>query len=175
MPVIPVKTYYLEMENIPKFGKITTPPFTKIIDWHPNSQEYLEQYTKVGDPWGWTGRTQIPSTELDTIINSENTFLFLLLHNNKTAGFVELTTENNCVEIKYFGILNEFQGKGIGGYFLKWSISKAWSLNPKKVTVHTCEYDHKDALAIYQKYGFKLVKTQIDNEFYSDEFLSKLK
>lgn len=168
MPVVPVKTYYLEMLKDPNLS-VTIPKHTDIIPWTPIIEEYLDIYKQIGDPWGWTGRTQMTKNELSEKLHANP--LYQLVYKHKFAGFVELEKVTNNMEIKYFGILNAFQGLGIGGFFLKWSINKAWSYSPVKVVVHTCEYDHPLALNLYQKYGFTLVKTQLDEEFYTDTFL----
>jgi GNAT superfamily N-acetyltransferase len=171
MPTIPIKTYYLEMDQNPCFDLSKTPENVIVKEWNPDVYQYKKLYTEVGNPWGWSGRLTMSANELSKLLQTTNTKLYIIEYNSEIAGFVELSTKEDSVEIKYFGLLPHFVGKGFGGYFLKWSINKAWKFSQQKVTVHTCEFDHPSALSIYQKYEFKIKKEQIDNEFYSDEFL----
>lgn len=173
MPIIKVKTYYLEMLNQPDYGILYKPEESKIDKWiNPKSNDYLKMYKEVGDDWGWTGRTKISESELESILKSSNNHIYELKIKNNRAGFIELFEKsNNEVEIIYFGLLKEYIGKGIGGYLLKWGILKAWDFLPNKVTVHTCEYDAKQALNVYKKFGFKLDRIEMINEYYEQEFL----
>jgi hypothetical protein len=37
---------------------------------------------------------------------------------------------------------------------LHWIIEKAWSHQPRRFWLHTCDLDHPKALAVYQQAGF---------------------
>ena len=63
-------------------------------------------------------------------------------------------------EIAYFGILEEYFGKKLGGFLLTEAIKKSFSLNVKRVWVHTCSLDHKNALSNYISRGMKIFKTE---------------
>lgn len=172
MPVIKVKTFYLEMLNRPDLGTLQTPYESTVDKWEsPEVEEYLKMYKEVGDDWGWTGRTQISKEELKNTLSSSNNHIYELKVNNCRAGFIELIEKETEVEILYFGLLKNYIGKGLGGFLLKWGILKAWDFKPNKVTVHTCEYDAKQALQVYQKFGFELIKTEVIDEYYEQEFL----
>lgn len=171
MPVVPVKTYYLAIST-PNLFDLPPKEGVSIKNWSPSTEEYLNIYRDVGNQWGWTGRTTISQKELNIILKSNKIKLYLIYYKNEIAGFSELDIKDDEVELKYFGLLEHYVGKGIGGYALKWSINKAWEFTNNTVTVHTCEFDHPSALSIYQKVGFNLIKEQIDNEFYTDEFLN---
>ena len=70
------------------------------------------------------------------------------------AGYVEFDKRRlPDVEIAYFGLLPEFIGQGLGGYFLRWALHRAWQLQPGRVWLHTCSLDHPNALNNYQKAG----------------------
>jgi uncharacterized caspase-like protein len=58
------------------------------------------------------------------------------------------------VEILYFGLMPEFQGRGLARFFLSGAIDAAWANDPKKVTIHTNTLDSPRALQLYQKLGF---------------------
>ena len=65
------------------------------------------------------------------------------------------------VEIAYFGILEEYFGKKIGGFLLSEAIKCSFSLLAERVWVHTCSLDHKHALQNYLSRGMKVFKSEI--------------
>ena len=63
--------------------------------------------------------------------------------------------------MSYIGITNEHLGKGLGKYIFKTAILTAWDKRKIiKLKVNTCSLDHKAALPLYQKLGFKPVNFQ---------------
>ncbi|MDP9138920.1 MAG: GNAT family N-acetyltransferase, partial [Pseudomonadota bacterium] len=56
--------------------------------------------------------------------------------------------------IKYFGLIPDFQGRGLGKWFLAEAIAAAWSGSPQRVIVDTCTLDGRAALPLYQRSGF---------------------
>src|SRR5262245_65864423 len=54
----------------------------------------------------------------------------------------------------------EFIGQGLGKYFLRWAIDKAWSYGPRRFWLHTDTKDHPGALPNYLKAG--LVEQALD-------------
>ena len=71
--------------------------------------------------------------------------------------------EKNETEIAYFGILEEYQNKKLGSYLLSAAIKNSFKEKPKRVWVHTCSLDHKNALKNYISRGMKIFKTEILN------------
>jgi GNAT superfamily N-acetyltransferase len=63
----------------------------------------------------------------------------------------------NFSELCLFGLLPEFIGQGLGGYFLDWVIEALWRPGIDKAVIDTNTRDHPRALAIYQKAGFEVV------------------
>ena len=80
-------------------------------------------------------------------------------------GYFELIIhdDNNEVEIAYFGLLEEYMGKKLGGYMLSDAIKKSFSLNANRIWVHTCSLDHKNALENYLSRGMKIFNTEVMN------------
>ena len=50
-------------------------------------------------------------------ISNKNLKTFILQKNNEYVGYFELIFDKNDCEIAYFGILEEYIGKGYGGFF----------------------------------------------------------
>ena len=86
-----------------------------------------------------------------------------LKHKDDLVGFFELIfhPENNESEIAYFGILEEYQNKKLGSFLLSKAIKESFSKNIKRVWLHTCSLDHKNALKNYLARGMKIFKSEI--------------
>ena len=100
----------------------------------------------------------------DTLyISNENVTTYVLKHNNDLVGFSELIIDKKKqeVEIAYLGILEEFFGKKLGGFLLSESIKKSFLLDIKRVWVHTCSLDHKNALKNYLSRGMQIFKSEV--------------
>lgn len=63
-------------------------------------------------------------------------------------------------EIAYFGLLEEYHNKKLGSYLLSIAIKESFSYKPKRVWVHTCSLDHKNALNNYISRGMKVFKKE---------------
>ncbi len=93
------------------------------------------------------------------IIQGGDTLVEVLYADGCPAGFFELSLADlpDRVEIVYFGLVPDFQGLGLGRWFLLSAVERAWSQGPEKVTVHTNSLDHPSALGLYQRVGFSPV------------------
>jgi len=121
----------------------------------PTVSFYRYLYNSVGAPWLWYERRLLHDDALKQIISDENVYVYVLYVGGVPAGYVELDARvRSEIEIAYFGLIPEFVGRGLGQYFLNWSVDKAWSFEPQRVWVHTCNHDHPHAGAIYQRAGF---------------------
>ena len=88
---------------------------------------------------------------------------YVLKNKKNFAGYFELIfhPDKNEVEIAYLGLLEEYHNKKLGSYLLSEAIKNAFLDNPKRVWVHTCSLDHKNALTNYIDRGMKIFKTEI--------------
>ena len=65
------------------------------------------------------------------------------------------------VEIAYLGLLEDYHNKKLGGHLLFNAIKKSFEKkNIKRVWVHTCTLDHKNALKNYLARGMKIYKKE---------------
>ena len=61
----------------------------------------------------------------------------------------------------YFGLLEEYHYKKLGGYLLSNAIKKSFEQKDiKRVWVHTCSLDNKNALLNYLSRGMKIYKSE---------------
>ncbi|MBB3701074.1 GNAT family N-acetyltransferase [Flammeovirga yaeyamensis] len=174
---IKVKTTYLELKNN-LVTQYTFPFEVDVLPWQPkDTQEYLKVYKAVGDAWGWTGSTLLDEETLSRRIHSPSRIFYLLKVSDEVAGFIEFVLDDKKeVEILYFGLTPNFIGKKLGLPFLSTTIDKVIQLyDIKKVWLHTCEYDHPSAIKNYKKVGFEVIKEELVEEPYDEDYLEEFK
>lgn len=120
---------------------------------------YRYLYEQVGRPHHWLMRRDVPDAELAAAIHAEDTEIEVLYVDGAPAGFweLDLSARPGTVEIRYFGLVPDFQGRGLSKFFLSAAIFAGWAHNPGKLTIHTNTLDSPRALILYQKLGFRPV------------------
>lgn len=122
---------------------------------HVQVPEYLGWYNEVGRDYQWRDRQRMDPADLRKILQDPLVEIWLFLVADQRAGYVEFDRRQpRSVEIAYFGLFPPFLGRGLGRYFLDWSVRQAWSYQPDRVWLHTCDRDHPAALPNYQRAGF---------------------
>ncbi len=159
MPAITVTRTYLEMtapQELRPAGEAQ--PGVRLermvsCPWH----FYRYLYAEVGRPYHWRDRLPWTEAQFREWLAGPSA-LWLLTVEGAPAGFFELRTHpDQSVEIAYFGVLPEFQARGLGKYLLTRAVQAAWEDRPSRVWLHTCTLDHPGALPNYLKRGFRIV------------------
>ena len=119
-------------------------------------------YKNIGKKHHWVDRLSWTNEQWIKYTSDEKLKTYVLQKNNDLAGYFELIshTEINEVEIAYLGLLEEYQNKKLGSYLLSSAIKNSFLNNPKRVWVHTCSLDHKNALSNYISRGMKIFKKE---------------
>jgi GNAT superfamily N-acetyltransferase len=157
-----ITTYYLEMTNAEQLrAKTCTDPSFRILEatarqWQFN--RFLYQF--VGEKWAWKDKLVWTDEQWRAYGEDANLRTFVAYYDGSVAGYFELTTRDQEVEIAYFGLVAPFIGRGLGGPLLTRTLQEAWKRTPKRVWVHTCTLDHEAALANYQARGMTVYKTE---------------
>jgi GNAT superfamily N-acetyltransferase len=120
----------------------------------PPLQYYRYLYDAVGRPFHWVDRRALADEELVGLIHSANVDIYVLYVAGSPAGFFEVDRQGSEVELKYFGLARDFQGRGLGKWLLNEAINCCWAGNPLRVIVDTCTLDSPAALPLYQRMGF---------------------
>ena len=162
----PVTISYLEMTS-PSELRPKRPPETsasgveiRAVD-PPDFTVNRRFYCDVGGPWKWTDRLVWGDERWRRQIERPEIATWMALLNGVAVGYAELEKQpGDNVEISYFGLLPEFLGKNLGGWFLSETIRRAWEMDAARVWVHTCTLDHPAALANYLARGFQLYQTE---------------
>ena len=119
-------------------------------------------YKNIGKKHHWVDRLSWTNEQWIKYTSDEKLKTYVLQKNNDLAGYFELIshTEINEVEIAYLGLLEEYQNKKLGSYLLSSAIKNSFLNNPRRVWVHTCSLDHKNALNNYISRGMKIFKKE---------------
>ena len=154
----PVTITYLKMFEQPLAAHLPAPAIPHAIQRaeKPTVSFYRYLYDAVGRDWAWEDRKKLDDDELNDIMQSKDTEVYVLYIRGVPAGYAELNFGEfpDTVDLAYFGIMPEFIGMKLGPYFLDWAIAQAWLRGPEAVTVNTCTLDHPKALPLYQRFGF---------------------
>jgi GNAT superfamily N-acetyltransferase len=170
---IEVRTWHLSFKaEIPEISSRCMPELWK----NPVTDEYLSLYKLVGEKWGWSGRLILAPEDLKKKLYSTFNEVWLFKTDNILRGFFEIDrSRKGEAEIVYLGLLPEEIGNGLGKIFLDAAIATASGKTNDRVWLHTCEYDHPLAMTMYLKVGFVIQKETIEHEYYSHEFLERIK
>ena len=148
---------YLEMTERPTRPPAPHPPAKVALMRleRPTVSFYRYLYNTVGEPWLWYERRRISDEALRRVIHDPKVEIYVLYLHGSPAGFVELDRRRRGeVEIAYFGLMPEFLGRGFGRYLLDWAVDEAWTKEPKRLWLHSCNLDHPRAITNYQRSGF---------------------
>ena len=159
-----VKRNYLEINSLKDLKEIKeiSKDYSLEILNPTNFQLNKFFYKNVGKKHQWVDRLVWSEAQWIDYVSSKNVKTYIFKYNKDLAGFFELIshTENKETEIAYFGLLEEFQNKKLGSYLLSEAIKISLTENTKRVWLHTCSLDHKNALNNYIARGMKIFKTE---------------
>ena len=119
-------------------------------------------YKNIGKKHHWVDRLLWTNEQWINYTSDEKLKTYVLQKDNDLAGYCELIshTEINEVEIAYLGLLEEYHNKKLGSYLLSSAIKNSFLNDPKRVWVHTCSLDHKNALNNYISRGMRIFKKE---------------
>jgi len=157
-----VTTTYLEMTDVAQLRpKICSDPRFSILESTSRQGQFNRfLYEFVGAEWAWRDKLTWTDEQWQSYAEDERLQTFVAYYDGSVAGYFELFSVEDEVEIAYFGLALPFIGKGLGGAFLTRALEEAWRENPKRVWVHTCTLDHAFALKNYEDRGMVVYKTE---------------
>ena len=161
--MIPVQRNFLELKDL---KNLKTNPINKnkylVKKIKPDFQLNKFFYKQVGKKHRWIDRLSWSDEKWINYISNKNLETYIICESEELVGFFELLNnpELQETEISYFGLLEEYIGKGIGGYALSVAIRKSFEKNIKRVWLHTCTLDHPNALKNYIARGMTIFKKE---------------
>ena len=164
---IKVERNYLDIISLKNLSEIDKPSnnFDVRLVNPPDFQLNKFFYKQIGKKHRWVDRLIWNENQWIRYINNSNVRTYILQDGNNLAGYFEQIFDQKKLEyeIAYFGILQDYVGKRLGGYLLSEAIKKSFLMGANRVWVHTCSLDHKHALKNYLSRGMKIFKSEIIN------------
>ena len=119
-------------------------------------------YKNVGKKHHWVDRLIWTDKQWINYTSGKDVKTFVLKNKDNLAGYFELIIHKDKkeVEIAYLGLLEEYHNQKLGSFLLSSAIRNSFMENPKRVWVHTCSLDHKNALKNYLSRGMKIFKKE---------------
>ena len=157
-----IERYYLEINSIDDL-KIKQIPSDNFFLKEADKDKFdLNKffYKQIGKKHEWIDRLIWQDKNWIDYTSDKNLKTFVLQNNNDLIGYFELIFNGNDCEIAYFGILEEYIGRGYGGFLLSEALRIGFK-NAERIWVHTCSLDHPNAIKNYKSRGMKIFKTEI--------------
>jgi GNAT superfamily N-acetyltransferase len=138
----------------PGFGAFHEVAIVRLPD--PDPEVYRYCYRTVGAAFHWRDRLHWTDADIRAHLADPAISFHLAREDGQIAGYYELrrVSEEDSVEIAYFGLVPDRIGRGLGKHLLSCAVRDAWALGPRRVWLHTCTLDHPHALANYMARGF---------------------
>jgi len=158
--------HYMEMLEPGSLCPKEAPDGFEVSLVQPPSPALSKQfYQTVGGPWEWNERLKWTDDQWARHVNRPAVETWVGSLDGGSVGYFELESQaDGNVEIRYFGLLAEYIGRGLGGALLRAAVERAWSTDDtRRVWVHTCTKDHPLALENYRRRGFRVYKTSISH------------
>ena len=126
-----IERYYLEINSIKNLNIKTSPSNNLTLKETSKNVFDLNKffYKQIGKNHQWVDRLTWQDKNWIDYVSNQNLKTFVLLMNNEYIGYFELIFDKSDCEIAYFGVLEEFIGKGYGGFLL----SKALTIQSMKI------------------------------------------
>jgi ribosomal protein S18 acetylase RimI-like enzyme len=175
MTNIPVTTWSLEQTDPGDLLPAAAPDGdVRIVRSEVPSPEFSRfLYASVGGDIRWIDRLRWSYAQWREQLERPGVETWVAYERGTPAGYVELEPQDDgIVEIAYFGLLPAFRGRRIGGHLLSYGAARAWDLadrwaqlpQTKRVWLHTCSLDGQYARENYQRRGFTLFDTKVEEQ-----------
>ena len=155
---------YLELKSLKNFKEVKKPSKNYSVELSNPKDFQLNKffYKNIGKNCQWVDRLVWTELNWAKYVSDERLFTYIFKNKNELVGYFELLLNKDTKdgEIAYFGILEEYFGKKLGGYLLSEAIKSSFNLGCVRVWVHTCSLDHKNALPNYLSRGMKIFKSE---------------
>tara|TARA_B100002051_G_scaffold172023_1_gene162643 strand:+ start:285 stop:788 length:504 start_codon:yes stop_codon:yes gene_type:complete len=159
-----VERSYLEISSINELI-IKNKPFSDLYLEKVNPPDFQLNkffYKEIGKKHRWKDRLVWNDKKWIDYLENSGVSTYILKQKKDFIGYFEqiIDIDKLDCEIAYFGILEEYIGKQLGGYLLSEAIKISFNIGAKRIWVHTCSLDHKNALQNYLSRGMKVFKSE---------------
>ena len=156
---------YLEITSLKDFNDVKNPSDKYVVNRVDSEDFQINKffYKNIGKKYQWIDRLVWADQNWIDYVSDNKLSTYILKDKEEMAGYFELIfyQDTRETEIAYFGILEEYFNKKLGGFLLSEAIKISFSLGSSRVWVHTSSLDHKNALKNYIARGMKIFKSEI--------------
>ncbi|MCA1458405.1 GNAT family N-acetyltransferase [Bradyrhizobium sp. BRP22] len=129
-------------------------------------KDYLQLFRLVGARVQWDLRTKAPEAEVAQLIGGLDLTILVLRVGGIASGLCEFRQRSDReLELVHFGIDVQLEGRGLGRYFLSECLRMAWTWRPRRIWLHTDEYDSPKALPLYLSLGFSVFDKRYEEDY----------
>jgi ribosomal protein S18 acetylase RimI-like enzyme len=155
---------FLEIKSIDALNEVKQLSKEYSIDVLKSQNFQLNKflYKSIGKKYEWKDRLKWTEKNWIEYVSNKNLDTYVLKKAEDIVGYFEIFyhADKKEFEIMYFGILEEYFGKKLGGYLLSYAIKKSFSFGAARIWLHTCSLDHENALKNYLARGMSIFKSQ---------------
>lgn len=128
-----------------------------------DTQRFRDLFRAVGRDIMWFSRLIMEEAHLASIIGDPKVHSHVLVREGRDIGILELDfREAGQCELSFFGVVPEAVGSGAGRFLMNAALEKAWGEPISRLWVHTCSFDHPNALGFYQRSGFRPYQVMVE-------------
>ncbi len=153
----PTKVWYLELDELRPAGAEAHVEQAS-VPFGPLNRFF---YVEVGRDFHWIDRLGWTPERWQAWAESVETWI---VHDRGTpAGYAELRERPGVQEVAFFGLLEPFRGRGLGGALLTRVVERALERSDGGIVrLETCELDGPHALDNYRARGFRVVTETVE-------------
>jgi GNAT superfamily N-acetyltransferase len=146
-------TTYLELDDVAALRPARPAEAAVELVDPPNGLLNRRMYVTVGAPWRWTDH--LGKDDAWWHDHARRCETWVVREGTAPLGYAELGRPGpEGVELQYFGLVPEAQGRGLGGHLLTAVLRRGLALAPR-VWVSTCSWDGPHAQANYEARGMR--------------------
>jgi GNAT superfamily N-acetyltransferase len=121
-----------------------------------DTDRFRALFRAIGQDIMWFSRLFLTEEKLSSIIGHPEVHSLALVKDGQDIGLLELDfREGGQCELSFFGVVPSAVGGGAGRYLMNEALTRAWAQPITRMWVHTCTFDHPNALGFYQRSGFR--------------------
>lgn len=148
LPVV-LKYYQIARSEFSVLGICALTSSNKLIGWSVGSPDPAGINSKLRQPPTWFMTQMLGLAVMHPLV-------FTQLISSVFSSSAEM--EKDAIELTYIGVAASHQGKGLGKILLNKFIEQS-RLKGYHSVVLSVEAENKAALALYEKFGFKIIRT----------------
>ncbi|MBF9050939.1 GNAT family N-acetyltransferase [Roseobacter sp. HKCCD9010] len=160
---LPYRITYLEMLDGPNDPAPLLPEGVRLDHAvRPPAWFFLALYDAVGRAYEWQDKHREDPEVVRAFVQDPAVELWVASAQGWPQGFFQLDfRQAGTCDLAYFGMVPEAVGQGLGGKLLRTALAKGWAgEGVRRMTVNTCTLDHPRALDLYQRVGFRPIRTE---------------